>query len=201
MNAVKVKICGIRNKESAVAAECAGADFIGFNFIPTSKRFIHPSEAKKIISRLLGKVKVVGVFQNAESVEVNRIISLVGLDYVQLHGQEDAQYVKKIKGKVIKTITPDSMTREIIQTYNADFILLDRQKQGEGEMVDREKAKQIRSRFQTFIAGGLTPENVAEVISSIKPFGVDVAGGIETKGVVDSTKIQLFIQTAKGVIL
>lgn len=197
---VKVKICGIRNLESAQAAIDAGADFLGFNFVPTSKRYIYPIRAKVIIEKVRGKTKTVGVFQNQTIDEVNNIAEFLSLDYVQLHGEEDLEYVSQIKTNVIKTIVISSSlsrfglssrpnglraegpTKEVRRvegspttefqdqysvTYghsgvrfldfarndNVEYLLLDRQVQGIGDLVNMEKAKEITKIFPTFLAG------------------------------------------------
>src|SRR5260221_13303934 len=101
MNTIKVKICGIQSLASANNAINAGADFLGFNFVKTSKRYIHPSLVLYIAQRVKGKIKLVGVFQNAPILKVNDIARRLHLDYVQLHGEEDNEYCRKIKSLVI----------------------------------------------------------------------------------------------------
>lgn len=190
-----VKICGIRTIEAAVAALDAGADFLGFNFVPTSKRYIDPKDAEKIIEEIeISGVELVGVFQNEEFGKVNKIAASLGLDYVQLHGEEDNEYISKIDFPVIKSITLNDNPRLI----NAEYFLLDR-KGRTGDIVDLEKAAEMAKKFQIFFAGGLTPENVSEIVVKVQPFAVDVAGGIETDGVQDLDKIKLFIENAKEV--
>jgi len=95
---------------------------------------------------------------------------------------------------VMKSMTVDDDPNKI----KADYFLLDRSKRGEGEMVDLEKASRLTGNFPIFIAGGLTPDNVASVVSQIRPFAVDVAGGVETDGHQDIEKVKLFIRNAKG---
>lgn len=192
---VKIKICGIRNLEAAITAVDAGADFLGFNFVPTSQRYIDPMFAQKIIKLVKGKVKIVGVFQNAKVSDVNDITSKLGLDFVQLHGKEDDDYISNVAVPVIKSFKVD----DVIHNTKAAYILLDRVKQGEGKMVDLEKAAKLVSNFLLFYTGGLNPDNVAEVVKKVKPFAVDVAGGVEIKGIQDLEKIRLFIKNAKGV--
>ena len=201
---VKVKICGIRCIEAAKVAMEEGADFLGFNFVPTSKRYIDPTLATKIINsmnkffpwEIKGGIKIVGIFQNAESTYVNDVASKLGLDFVQLHGNENNEYIDQIKVSVIKAIN----VYDQLQELHTDYFLLDRAKQGEGEMVDLKKGTQIASKFRLFLAGGLTPDNVAELIRTVKPFAVDVAGGIETDGKESLNKIRAFIKNAKEVI-
>ncbi len=191
---VKIKICGIRTLVAAIAAVEAGADFLGFNFVPNSKRKITLFGAKEIVKRVKGKVSFVGVFQNADSKEVNRIAEEVGLDFVQLHGQEDNLYIAKIKKPVIKSFTLLDNPESIQATY----LMLDRVVQGQGDMVNIEKAKAYAKIFPLFLAGGLTPENVKEIVKRVQPCGVDVAGGIEVDGIQDLEKIRLFIERAKA---
>lgn len=193
---VKVKICGIRSLEAAKAAIDAGADFLGFNFVPSSKRYIDPNIAKKIIEQIEGKVKMVGVFQNAKVFEISRIASDLRLDFVQLHGDEDDKYITQIKFPIIKTINVYSKPNEI----NTKYLLIDRENRDKAKVVDQDKARMIARGYPVFLAGGLTPENVADAVERVSPFGVDVAGGVETNGKQDLKKIRAFIKNAKGKI-
>lgn len=189
----KVKICGIRTIEAAEVAIEAGADFLGFNFVPTSKRYIDPKDAEKIIAEIeISGVELVGVFQNEESGKVNKIATSLGLDYVQLHGDESNEYISKIDFPVIKSITLSDNPSLI----KAEYFLLDREARV-GDMVDLEKAAEMAKKIQIFFAGGLTPENVAEIIQTVQPYAVDVAGGIETDGVQDLEKIKSFIKNVR----
>jgi phosphoribosylanthranilate isomerase len=195
-----VKICGVRDLKSAEAAIAAGADFLGFNFVETSKRYIDPNDAKQIINELRimnheSRTKFVGVFQNQSVERVNEIAEQLDLDFVQLHGDEDTEYLQKITRPIIKKMNQEKET----MLHDSYFILLDRLVQGQGEMVSFERAKELAKQYQVFFSGGLTPENVLEVIEKVKPFAVDVAGGIETNGEQDVEKIKQFIANAKGV--
>lgn len=191
---IQVKICGIRDLKTAKAAIKIGADFLGFNFVPSSKRYISPADALGIIASIHGTVKIVGVFQNAPVVEVNKIASGLNLDFVQLHGKEKNEYITKINIPVIKFITLNEKPEKI----KAKYFLLDRTVRGKGQMVDLKKANQIAVNFPLFYAGGLTPDNVSSIVKQVKPFAVDAAGGIETNGYQDIKKIELFINNAKG---
>ena len=192
---IKVKICGIRDQETATTAITAGADYLGFNFVPSSPRYIDPKAAKEIISASKRKVLIVGVFQNASAEEVNKIADLLSLDFVQLHGKENADYLGKIQTKIIKKTAAKSLHK----TNNITYFLLDRNIQGQGEMVDLERAAALSKKFPLFFAGGLTPKNVAEVVKKVRPFAVDVAGGIEANGRADPEKIRQFISTVKEI--
>ena len=190
---VKVKICGIRTLEAALNAVGADADFLGFNFVISSKRYISPENAKKIIDQVKGQVSIVGVFQNAPFVEVNTIAEELKLDLVQLHGKEDNEYIQKIKRPVIKSFTIFDNPENI----QAKYVMLDRIIQGKGEMVDLEKAAVLAKNFPLFLAGGLTPENVKEIVKRVRPCAVDVAGGVDTNEKQDIKKIRKFIERAK----
>lgn len=203
---VKVKICGIRSRESALAAVEAGADFLGFNFIANSRRFISPSMARKIISDIKGKAKIVGVFQNSDITYIKDIVDLLDLDFVELHGDENQEFVKKINAKVIKAIcvpknaSLDQLVAQM-QNYQVSYFLIDREKQGEGNIIDKEIAQMIAEKFQVFLAGGLNADNVAIMIKNVKPYAVDVASGVEIDGSENVQKIKAFIQNAKGVFI
>lgn len=174
---VKVKICGVKTLESAKTAIEAGADFLGFNFIVGEKRYINPIIAKEIINSIRSQAKTVGVFQNAKTNYVNKIIKLVDLDFIQLH---EKRIIKSTKDKII-------------------YLLIDRKIQGKGNIVNQKFAQKIALKKSIFLAGGLTPENIKQSILKVKPFAVDVAGGIETNGSQDNEKIKDFIKKAKGV--
>lgn len=192
---VKVKICGIRTLDAAKTAVNAGADFLGFNFVPTSKRYLSPSDAARIINAVKGKVKIVGVFQDEQFELVNNLTLNLGLDFVQLHGAEDDKYMLQMDTSVIKSIALNDRVEKI----KADYLLLDRPERGKGKMVDLEKATNLATNFPLFIAGGLTPDNVALIVKKVKPFAVDVAGGVETNGYQDPEKIKQFIKNVKGI--
>jgi len=195
---VKVKICGIRDLESAEVAVDTGADFLGFNFVPKSKRCIDPEKAKKIIDTIGKKVRTIGVFQNTPIDEVNNVADALNLDFVQLHGEENEDYIKNIRRKIIKKYDLELNSK---MNENISYLLIDRKIQGKGEMVDLNIAKNIAKKHKIFFSGGLTPENVLYVIKKIKPFAVDVAGGIETNGKQDLKKIKMFIKNVKKVNL
>lgn len=202
---VKVKICGIKTLETAQAAFDAGADFVGFNFVSTSKRYIEPEKAKKISSRLgENNIKLVGVFQNEKIDVVNKLISYLKLDYVQLHGNESPEYIKRIdNAKILKTFSLPAdfdikSTIKKMKNYNVDYFLLDREAQGKGKLLNPDKVRELTSIFPIILGGGLTVENIVNILQITKPQAVDVAGGIETNGVKDNNKIFQFIEKVHG---
>ncbi len=174
---VKVKICGIRTLDSAQTAVNVGADFLGFNFVIGEKRYIKPGIAKEIIDEIKESIKIVGVFQNAKTNYVNKIVRLLDLDFVQLH---EKRIIKSMKN-------------------NITYLLVDRKIQGKGNIVNQKFARKIALKQLIFLGGGLTPENIQQSILKVKPFAVDVSGGIETNGQHDSEKIISFIKKAKKI--
>jgi phosphoribosylanthranilate isomerase len=202
----KIKICGIRSLESAQVAVEHGADFLGLNFVPSSKRFIDLNTAKIIAKNVKGRIALVGIFQNQPIEEINTICEVLNLDFVQLHGDETEDFCKQIKVSVIKAFGLQTVfnVHEIskhLERYNIPFYLIDREKRGEGEVISLSNAAELAQCYPLFFSGGLHPENVAEVVKTVKPFAVDVAGGIETSGKEDLEKIKQFITLVKEVQL
>lgn len=197
---MKVKICGIQTLEAARASIDAGADFLGFNFVPISQRYINPEIAKKICSRLrLSNIKIVGVFQNEKMDVVNKLINYLKLDYVQLHGDESPKYIGSIQeAGIIKTFSLpfDFNVEETIKkmkNYDVDYLLLDREEQGRGKVLNLNKVRELTLIFPIILAGGLTIDNIQKTIGIVEPFAVDVAGGVESDGIKDGFKIKEFI--------
>ncbi len=200
---VKVKICGIRTLEAAKAAVDAGADFLGFNFVRSSKRFIRPLHAKKIIDIIRGKARIVGVFQDADLKEVNSIAKDLSLDFVQLHGGESEEYCMRAEAPVIKVfkLPADFSVQKALGTmtcYSIPLYMIDRERRGEGDLLDLDRSRELASKFPLFFSGGLTSENVSNIVQTVRPFAVDVAGGIETDGKENLQKIQEFVVNAKS---
>lgn len=199
---MNIKICGIRSRDTAIAAMQAGATHIGINFIPTSRRYVDLTEVEAIVAAVQDTVKVVGVFQDMPIEMVNDFAVRYHLDYVQLHGSESPEYCRHMIVPVIKAIPVQSgHTAESVcgrmRLYDCALFLLDRATQGQGEAVDVDVALAIAHAFPCFVAGGLTPWNVAGTIAATHPFGVDVAGGIETDAQPDLQKMNEFVKNAR----
>ena len=200
---IQVKICGIRSLVAAQTAIYAGAKFLGFNFVSGSRRKISPAFAKQIIDQIKHQVKTVGVFQNQSLEEVNKIVEMLDLDYVQLHGEENQEYIDAVVRPVIKTLQLESdfNLNEVVKTiksFKVPYFLADRVKQGQGKMLNTEKLNILCKSYPIFVAGGLTPLNIVEVVREAEPFGVDVASGIEIGGVEDLEKIKSFLDRVKN---
>lgn len=201
---VKIKTCGIKTYLDARLCIEAGADFLGFNFVSISQRFIDADRAKEIIRRLPKEVKTVGVFQNKKQKIVQSLSTKLKLDFIQLHGEETPEYCRDLckDFQVIKTLKllADFNVQDVFEEmkkYLHCLILLDRRIQGKGRMLNLSKVNYLTGVRRIFLGGGLTPENVGEAVYKTKPYGVDVASGVETDGRKDKAKISKFIMKAK----
>lgn len=201
---VKVKICGITNWTDARRAVEYGADFLGFNFYRGSSRYIEPAKARRIVSKLPKRVITVGVFVNAAEVEIRRIARNVGLQQLQLHGDEAPEFVSRIRRilPVIKALRVQKSFRfaEVKRFDQAHAILLDafdsRTRGGTGKTFDWKIGKRASSGKRLFLAGGLTPENVAAAIRAVRPYAVDVCSGVESMpGKKDPALVKALIET------
>jgi phosphoribosylanthranilate isomerase len=210
----RVKICGIKQKAHALAAIEAGADFIGLVFAP-SQRQVTLSQAQDIagaVKKRSEAIAVVGVFVNMPTDEVNGIANSCNLDWVQLSGDEPWEYCHHITRPLIKAvrIKEGQQPEEICADLSAGaralasqkyIYLLDSQVKskygGTGMTFDWSLARQVTEHFPVIIAGGLTPENVAQAIKMVSPWGVDVSSGVEVDGIKDIAKIRTFIETVR----
>ena len=199
---MKVKICGIKTVEAAKTAASAGTDFIGFIFAESSRK-VDPETAAAIAKELPAHIKKVGVFSNQSESEIKKIASIVGLDFIQLHGQETAEFASLMPLPVIKACSIESnQDLDIIKSYPAAYFLLDLPKRpktlSKPKTLDWSALAAAELPLEKIIlAGGLTAENVAEAIGIVHPFGVDVASGVETDGVKDEQKMRAFVTHAK----
>ncbi|MDT5062174.1 MAG: phosphoribosylanthranilate isomerase [Acidobacteriota bacterium] len=202
---VFVKICGITNLEDARAAVDAGADALGFNFYRRSPRFIAPVDARDIIEQLPETVMSVGVFVNeGEPEQVERIADLAGLKAVQLHGDESPQYCRELRDRfVIKALrVGQGFAPQSVKEYETNAILLDAfagaARGGTGRVIDWSIARQVRELVpQLFLAGGLSVENVAEAITIVEPYAVDVCSSLEQEpGRKDAGRVRAFVAAA-----
>jgi phosphoribosylanthranilate isomerase len=203
---VKVKICGITNWSDARRAVEAGADFLGFNFYPKSSRYIPPAAARRIVQRLPEGVASVGVFVNEPEPEMLAIARRVGLDYVQLHGDETAEVVSRMRRsfRVIKAVrVRDSFhASQLAMFKRASSILLDGFDAhlcgGSGKSFNWKLAKSAGRKRQIFLAGGLTPENAAEAVSAARPFAIDVCSGVESRpGKKDAARMRALVAAVR----
>lgn len=200
---IKIKICGITNIEDALAAVEAGADALGFVFCKQSPRNISPEQATAIIRRLPPFVQIVGLFVNENLGFVNDTADLCGLDIVQLHGEETPEFCAGVKRRVIKAFrVKDFTSLEQINGYNVAACLLDAWSPvahgGTGHTFNWEIAAVAAASHYIILAGGLTPDNVADAVKAVRPYAVDVSSGVESDpGCKDHRKIFEFCNNAK----
>ena len=201
---VRVKICGITNLEDALMAVEAGADALGFVFFRGSPRYISPEQAAVIIRRLPPFVQTVGLFVNEESATVNSTADRCGLDLVQLHGEESPDYCAAVKRRVIKAFrVKDASTLDDIMNYSVAACLLDAWSPaahgGTGTTFNWEIAAKAVASHTIILAGGLTPENVAGAVATVKPYAVDVSSGVESApGKKDAGQVSRFIRASRS---
>jgi phosphoribosylanthranilate isomerase len=210
-----VKICGIKDAAHAKAIADARADFVGLVFAP-SPRQITATHAQKIVASINQKSppETVGVFVNTPAGAINRIADSCHLDWVQLSGNEPWEYCRELDRPIIKVIrvSRNYKPEQIIADLSYGDKILVRQRHiflidsnvphklgGTGQPFNWKAARLIAERFPVIIAGGLTPKNVGEAIHLIKPWGVDVSSGVETKGAKDLDKILKFISAVKNI--
>jgi phosphoribosylanthranilate isomerase len=205
---VKVKICGLRRLAEAETALEEGADFLGFIFYPPSPRYLDPGEAAALIASIRARRSdrpwaAVGVFVNEPADRVNETADRCGLDYVQLHGTEPAAYCAQMRRPVIKALRLADVGPRAARAadYGAARLLLDAQVPGywggTGVRVDWEAASPHAG--EALIAGGLTPANVEEAITTLRPWGLDVSSGVERDGAKDVDLIRAFLRRARQV--
>jgi len=216
----KVKICGIRSLENALMVAHTGANLIGLNFYPGTPRYVAPALAREIALRLreaLGDScpTLVGVFVNASADELREIVETVGLDFAQLSGDEPAETVEALRDIAFKAIRPADEAAALAEAEglrstfplceDAPSILLDAYSRelygGTGETASEGIALAVKAAApRLMLAGGLNPQNVAERVKRVRPWGVDVASGVEagTPGLKDAGKVRAFIEAVRA---
>jgi len=187
MGQIKLKVCGITSPEDAHAAIECGAEFLGFNFYPKSPRYIAPEAARAIIEQLPSGVTTVGIFVNeTQPQDVIEILKVSGARLAQLHGDEDAAYCEAVgTERVIKALRAgEGFDVRRVLAYPVWAILLDAFDKnlygGTGKTANWEVAREAAKLTRLFLAGGLSPENIAEAIRAVHPFAVDVNSGVES---------------------
>jgi phosphoribosylanthranilate isomerase len=199
----RVKICGITNSGDAHHAVACGADALGFVFYPGSPRFVDPDTARRIIAELPPLVTTVGLFVNELPARIREMVEFCGLNTVQLHGDEEPDQCCHPPCRVIKAFRlRGDMQDSLFSSYKVSALLLDAfvpdQFGGTGHRCDWEQAASVASKHRVILAGGLNPENVAEAVRQVNPYGVDVSSGVEEKpGQKDPEKVARFIRMAK----
>jgi phosphoribosylanthranilate isomerase len=202
---VRVKICGITNPEDALAAVDFGADALGFLFFQESPRYISGDHAASIIRQLPPFITTVGVFVNEKPEQIQNIVLRTGIDAIQLHGDEppalctlSRRVIKAIRVKSLESLDPligyqGKVSAFLLDTYTSDAF------GGTGRIFNWDIASYAKQFGRIILAGGLTPDNVAEAVRQVTPYGVDVSSGVESqKGKKDHAAMKAFIRKAKG---
>lgn len=200
---MKVKICGVCSPEDARAAVEAGADFLGLNFHPESPRALDVDRARAVAAAA-GAVPLVGIFVDATRARVEEVARAVGLAALQFHGDEPPDYCTGWSWRTIKAlrVRPGADLPALARAYATDYVLLDAHRPGvpggTGVRFDPAAAAGVPT-ARLFVAGGLTPDTVAETVRALRPFAVDVASGVEDRpGRKDHAKVEAFIRRAKA---
>jgi len=196
----KIKLCGLRRPEDILAANELKPDYIGFVFAPKSRRAVTPEQALSLRALLSPGIHAVGVFVDAPPEGIAELVRRGVLDTVQLHGREDAAYIARLRALTDAPVMQAFQVRgqaDIARAESspADLVLLDAGA-GEGKAFDWTLLPHVRRPY--LLAGGLTPENAAEAVGSLHPFGLDVSSGIETDGVKDPKKMRAFVDAVRG---
>jgi phosphoribosylanthranilate isomerase len=196
-----VKICGITNEDDALFAVAMGADAVGFIFAP-SPRQIAPQQVFDITRRLPPEVLTVGVFRDELPSRVVEIAHRAGVKAVQLHGRETPEQTAEVANSirwVIKAFGATSPELRNADRYGTDLVLVDAPTPGSGKLFDWGLASEVPPKLRVILAGGLDPDNVADAISVVEPWGVDVSTGVESSpGAKDPTKVRRFIVNARA---
>jgi phosphoribosylanthranilate isomerase len=196
----RVKICGITSAEDAAMAVEAGADALGFVFVPGTPRYVSATIAARLVAGLPPFVVAVGVFMDQPADEILRAVATTGIQVVQLHGGESEETSRRMPVPVIKALrVRDEASLAPIGTYPARAFLLDGFVEGQGGGTGRtfpwELAARAGPRVPIILAGGLTPATVGTAIASVRPYGVDVSSGVESApGRKDPQKVKEFIR-------
>ena len=202
----KIKICGIKTVDDALAAMDAGADLLGFNFYPKSPRYISVGQCRDVMSmmRKYGHITYVGVFVNASVAEIRATMETAALSLAQLHGDETSEMFRALHGRAFKAFrgVPDVLNG--FARDDAPALLVDASVKGSyggtGTTADWKSAAELAKHIPLLLAGGLTPENVADAVRQVRPWGVDVASGVESSpGKKDLAKMKAFIKAVRGV--
>jgi phosphoribosylanthranilate isomerase len=202
---IKVKICGITNLEDALTAAEAGADALGFNFYAKSPRYVSYEKARKIVESLPPFVSKVGIFVNESRQKIEEAIEQVGLDFIQLHGDEKPEACESFRCKVIKAFRADQSIDHVRRYSSISAILLDSLHNGSyggtGQAFNWDLAisfKEIKKPI--ILSGGLDPDNIVQAIQKVTPYGVDASSRLEERpGKKDSSLVREFIRKAKAV--
>ncbi|HUR17936.1 MAG TPA: phosphoribosylanthranilate isomerase [Acidimicrobiales bacterium] len=196
-----VKICGTTSEEDALLAVAMGADAVGFIFAPSPRQVAVPA-VRDILRRLPPEVVTVGVFRNQSPEQVVKVVNGIGLRAAQLHGREPAEGVRFVVERVpmvIKAFVAGDPAIPTAKDYGAQVVMIDAPSPGSGQVFDWRLADGVPPGTRLLMAGGLDPDNVADAIAQVRPWGVDVVTGVESEpGRKDAVKLRAFVAAARA---
>jgi phosphoribosylanthranilate isomerase len=201
----RIKICGITHLTDALTAVEAGADALGFNFVPDTPRFVKPDQVAAIVAELPPFITTVGVFASKDAAKLSTIANQCRLDAIQLHADVTPEFCRNLDRRVIKAVrVKDESSLSILSDYDVNAFLLDAYVEGmmggTGHVFDWDLALKAKNYGQIIVAGGLNPDNVAQAVRHVKPYGVDVSSGVESQpGRKDPDKVRKFIDAVRSV--
>lgn len=195
----KIKLCGLSRICDIEAVNTLNPEYIGFVFTPKSKRYVSPEKASELKKLLSPSIKAVGVFVNAPQNEILELVHSGIIDIIQLHGTEDAAYIRQLRELTDAPIIQAFRLKTeadifLAKQSSADYILLD-SGAGTGMTFNWQLIQDVKRPY--FLAGGLNPDNVRNAIQKLTPFAVDVSSGIETEGFKDKEKMTAFVTAVR----
>jgi phosphoribosylanthranilate isomerase len=201
---MRVKICGVTSVDDALGCVEAGADAIGLNFWPKSVRRCDEAEARRIVAAVGDRARVVAVVVDAGRETMRRLRDEVGVRWLQLHGDETPEQLAEWLPEAYKAVRPASAADlSAARAYGGEELLVDARVAGApggtGVRADWSLAAELARERSVWLAGGLSAENVAEAVAAVRPYGVDVASGVESEpGRKDLEKVRAFVEAARG---
>jgi phosphoribosylanthranilate isomerase len=199
-----IKICGVTNPDDAEHVVRSGASALGLNFVHGSKRRVTFEQARPIVEAVRGRIELVAVVADPTEAEVKELREGLGIQQLQLHGQEPAARVERLGPQAFKAVAiEDAADARKAATYPGEWLLVDAKVSGAsggtGKVFDWQLVTDLAQSRKLILAGGLTPKNVAAAVRVLKPFGVDVASGVElVPGVKDNELVTAFVLAVRS---
>jgi phosphoribosylanthranilate isomerase len=202
---VWIKICGITSAADAALSVGLGADALGINLVPSSKRYVEPARVRAIVEPVLGKVELVGIVANLDYAELERLQRELGFDWLQLHGSDPRELLARLPRAYTAVGIDDEADVARAASFGGDRVLVDKKAPGElggtGRPFRWSLVETLAKQQKLVLAGGLEPNNVGKAIDEVRPFGVDVASGVEPHGkpgIKDRDLVQRFIEASRA---
>lgn len=198
-----VKICGVTRESDLEVCVTAGASAIGLNLVPGSRRRVSPGRARDLAAAAAGRIEVVLVVADLAPAELAALRGEVGGDWVQLHGHESPEQLRESGPRALKAVGIETAADvDVAARYPGPRLLVDAKSPalgGTGRSFDWALVRRLAAERELVLAGGLTPENVADAVVAVRPFGVDVASGVESApGIKDPAQVEAFVKNARA---